>query len=139
MTSDNKQRLVWIDYAKVCSMVLVVFYHTPPQLGAIDTVVGLMRLPAFFLVAGFLFKVEKFDNLWQLVLHRSKQLLVPYFFFFAVFYVIWLLFGRDMAGDTDVEIYEPIIEFVTGRPQTICAPMWFVVCLFSIQIIYYIL
>ena len=133
------QRIVWIDYAKVCSMVLVVFYHTPPRFGGVETVVGLMRLPAFFLVAGFLFNIEKFNNIWQFIMHRAKQLLVPYFFFFIFFYVVWLLFGREMAGDTEIPLTAPIMEFVTGRPETICAPMWFVVCLFSIQVIYYLL
>ncbi|MCF0219138.1 MAG: acyltransferase family protein [Muribaculaceae bacterium] len=133
------QRIVWIDYAKVCLMVFIVFYHTPPRLGVLENLACLLCLASFFFVAGLLFKDEKYNNIWQFILHRCKQLLVPYFFFFLFFYTIWLLFGREMAGDTKIALTAPIIEFITGRPETICGPMWFVVCLFSVQVIYYLL
>lgn len=135
-------RYTWIDYAKVISICLVISFHTPPRPeGYWGEVIGMLRMPAFFLIAGFLFKAKRFETLFDFVKHRSIQLLVPYFSFFFIFYILWLLFGRNLAGSEDMAIHPltPLYEFVMGNPVTVVAPCWFLCCLFSMQIIYYLL
>lgn len=136
------KRYTWIDYAKVISICLVISFHTPPRPdGYWGEVIGMLRMPAFFLIAGFLFKAERYATLRDFVRHRSIQLLVPYASFFFIFYILWLLIGRDLAGPEDLAIHPltPLWEFVTGNPVTVIAPCWFLCCLFSMQVIYYIL
>lgn len=136
------KRYTWIDYAKVISICLVISFHTPPRPdGYWGEVIGMLRMPAFFLIAGFLFKAERFATLCDLVRHRSIQLLVPYASFFFIFYVLWLLVGRSLVGGEDMAVHPlaPLWEFVTGNPVTVVAPCWFLCCLFSMQIIYYLL
>lgn len=135
----NRHRLPWIDYAKVFSICLVVSYHTPPRPEGFGAeVVSMLRMPAFFLIAGFLFKSEKFESLKAFLLHRGRQLLVPYFAFSLVFYLLWLAFGRDLAGD-QASAFAPILQQLSGRPQLIVAPFWFIACLFTLQTLYYLL
>lgn len=135
----NTRRLSWIDYAKVFSICLVVSYHTPPRSeGFGDEMVSTLRMPAFFLIAGFLFDAGKFPSFMAFLKHRGRQLLIPYASFSLIFYLLWLAFGREMAGDT-APLSAPITEFLTGRPTLIIAPFWFVVCLFTLQTVYYLL
>lgn len=142
MISMIKERFIWVDYAKVLSICLVVSFHAPPRIeGYAGDVIQLLRMPAFFLIAGYLFKIEKFTSLWQFIKHRSIQLLVPYASFFTLFYILWLVVGRNMVGGEELEyhVLEPLYEFISGNPTIVIAPCWFICCLFSIQIIYYLL
>lgn len=135
----STKRLPWIDYAKVFSICLVVSYHTPPRPEGFGAeVVSILRMPAFFLIAGFLFNADKFASFTAFLKHRSRQLLIPYAFFSLLFYLFWLTFGRKMSGDT-APLSTPIIEFLTGQPQLVIAPFWFIICLFTLQTIYYLL
>ena len=139
---QRKKRLAWIDYAKCFSIILVISYHIPqhPE-GYWGNILQLLRMPAFFMIAGYLFKIEKFPSLSYFIKHRSIQLLVPYTFFFIIFYVLWLTFGREIAQGEDMEVplWYPLFEFVYGTPYLVVAPYWFICCLFSIQIIYFLL
>ncbi|MEG1838856.1 MAG: acyltransferase family protein [Bacteroidaceae bacterium] len=138
----EKERYDWIDYAKFISIFLVISFHTPPHVtGYIGELIRQLRMPAFFLISGFLFNFEKFQSFIYFFKHRSIQLLIPYVSFFFIFYFLWLIFGNYLGEKEDINstFYQPIIEFIYGNPQIITAPYWFICCLFSIQIIYYLL
>ena len=127
-----KERCVWIDYAKFFSIYLVVIFHTHPYLlldGFIGNFFILLRMPAFFLIAGFLFRLDKFDSFFSFLKHRSKQLLIPYISFFVIFYLLWLAVGRNMLGDDEllINVWHPIKELYLGIPSIICAPYWLVI------------
>jgi len=137
-----KKRYAWIDYAKCFSIFLVVSYHSPFHLdGYWGNFLCLLRMPAFFLISGFLFDINKFPSFIYFLKHRSIQLLIPYTFFSTIFYVLWLLVGRNMVGgdELDIPLWYPIFEFFYGSPHIVVATYWFICCLFSIQIIYYFL
>ncbi|MEG2151037.1 MAG: acyltransferase family protein, partial [Bacteroidaceae bacterium] len=52
----EKERYDWIDYAKFISIFLVISFHTPPHVtGYIGELIRQLRMPAFFLISGFLF------------------------------------------------------------------------------------
>lgn len=139
---STTQRENWIDYAKFFSIFLVVLFHTNPNLdGFTFEFLKLLRMPAFFLIAGFLFNSDKWNNFFVFFKHRFKRLLIPYFWFYIFFYALWLVFGRNLVGgdELNINILSPITEFFTGKPNIILAPYWFITCLFSIQIIFYFL
>ena len=140
--TSPKIRYAWVDYAKFFSIFLVVSYHIPHRAdGYVGELLSLLRMPAFFMIAGFLFNTNKFHSLSYFLKHRSIQLLIPYTSFFTFFYISWLLFGRDWIGgnELDIPLWKPLMEFAYGTPVTIIAPYWFICCLFSMQIIYYLL
>ena len=94
--TSPKIRYAWVDYAKFFSIFLVVSYHIPHRAdGYVGELLSLLRMPAFFMIAGFLFNTNKFHSLSYFLKHRSIQLLIPYTSFFTFFYISWLLFGRD--------------------------------------------
>ena len=140
MSAENRK--IWIDYAKCFSIFLVVLFHTNPNLEGFGfDFLKLLRMPAFFLISGFLFNIEKWNNFYKFLYHRIKRLLVPYFWFYLIFYGLWLAVGRSMAGEEEMAInmFAPIREFVLGSPKIVLAPYWFITCLFSIQTIFYVL
>lgn len=131
----------WIDYAKFLSIFLVVFFHAPPKLdGFAGTFLSLVRMPMFFFLSGLLFKREKYRSFAEFVKHRSKQLLIPYFCFFALFYTYWLIYGKNHGDQDDLAapVYQPVVEYLLGTPNLVCKPLWFIPCLFVIQCLFYI-
>ena len=73
------------------------------------------------------------------VKHRSKQLIVPYFCFFIIFYAFWLFVGRRMSlpEEQALPLYVPLLEYLYGRPVSVNMPLWFIACLFAMQCIFY--
>ncbi len=138
----NPPRFAWVDYAKCFSILLVISYHAPMRIeGYIGDFIQMLRMPAFFMIAGFLFKEERFPSFIGFLKHRSIQLLVPYTSFFLIFYTLWIFMGRSMikGDDLTTPLWMPLWEFIYGNPYFVIAPYWFVCCLFSIQIIYFFL
>lgn len=134
--NEIKKHYVWVDYAKFLSIFLVVYFHTPPKLdGIYGTLLGLIRMPCFYFLSGFLFRFEKYPSFFKFAKHRSKQLLIPYFCFFGLFYAYWLITGHN--DDPDAPLYQPLLEYLYGRPSLVCTPMWFISCLFILQCLFY--
>lgn len=134
----DKNRKSWIDYVKFFSMMLVIFYHTPPRLETLDEVIVFnLRMPVFFCMSGFLFNIGKYNTFGKYVKRRIKQIIVPYVVFFAVFYPLWLLAGRALMGEQAIYALTPLYEFVTGQPNVVVATFWYLACLFTMQLIYY--
>ena len=83
------KRQAWLDYIKFIAMFLVVAYHTPPRCECDGHVHELalfnMGAPVFFFAAGYLFNIAKQKNFLNFLLHRARQILVPYTSFFIIF------------------------------------------------------
>lgn len=134
-------RLLWIDYARFMSLFLVISYHVPVSLPDYPMwSLRLLQLPSFVFISGLLFRFDKYPSFGAYLKHRSRQLLIPYFCFILIFYVLWL--GARLllkTGDPAMPLWQPLAEALMGRPALICSPLWFVACLFALQIIFYIL
>jgi fucose 4-O-acetylase-like acetyltransferase len=137
------KRQAWLDYIKFIAMFLVVVYHTPPRCECDGHVHELalfnMGAPVFFFAAGYLFNIAKQKGFFSFLLHRARQLLVPYTTFFIIFYVLWLVVGRRMAGPEEqaIGITTPLWQFLQGTPDIVLGTFWFIAALFTMQVIYY--
>ena len=133
-------RKAWLDYIKFIAMFLVVVYHTPPRYdNAHEAALFNMGAPVFFFAAGYLFNIVRQKNFFSFLAHRARQILVPYTTFFIIFYALWLVVGRRMAGPEEqaIGIYEPLWQFIQGTPDVVLGPFWFLAALFTMQVIYY--
>ena len=134
------QRQAWLDYLKLIAMFMVVVYHTPPRYDtAHEVALFNMGAPVFFLAAGYLFNIAKQKDFFTFLRHRARQILVPYTTFFIVFYALWLVVGRRMAGPEEqaIDVLTPLWQFIQGRPDVVLGPFWFLACIFTMQLIYY--
>ena len=135
-----QQRRAFLDYLKFIAMFLVVVYHTPPRYDkAQEAALFNLGAPVFFFAAGYLFNIARQRVFWAFVKHRARQLLVPYTTFFIVFYLLWLLVGRRMAGPDEMAIdtLKPVWQFVEGTPDVVLGTFWFIAALFTMQVIYW--
>ena len=135
----GQQREAWLDYVRFFSIFLVIVFHTPPRLALFDDAVILnLRVPVFFCISGFLYSFDRRPRFLDYVKHRAKQILVPYCTFFVAFYALWLMVGRSMVGAEEeaISVWAPVVEFISGNPQTVVAPFWYIACLFTIQMLY---
>ena len=133
-------RKAWLDNIKLIAMLLVVVYHTPPRYdNAHEAALFNMGAPVFFFAAGYLFNIARQQNFLSFLRHRARQILVPYTTFFIIFYALWLIVGRRMAGPEEMEIgvLTPLRQFVEGTPDVVLGPFWFLAALFTMQVIYY--
>lgn len=137
------KRQAWLDYIKFIAMFLVVVYHTPPRCECEGHVHELalfnMGAPIFFFAAGYLFNIAKQKGFLNFLLHRARQILVPYTTFFVIFYALWLIVGRRMAGPEEqaIDTLTPVWQFFQGTPDIVLGTFWFLAALFTMQVIYY--
>jgi fucose 4-O-acetylase-like acetyltransferase len=132
----------WIDLAKFISIFLVVLFHCPPSISGTVAGVSLshLHLPSFFFYAGLLFGFSKRSSFIDFVKHRSKQLLIPYFCLFILFYLFWLTVGKNLSSPEEqaMPFYQPVIEYLYGRPFLVDWPLWFIAALFTLQCVFYL-
>lgn len=135
-TVTAKPRTPWLDYVRLGTVFIVVLYHTPPRVHLIDN-----ALPVFFVISGFLYDRERRPRFVDFIKHRSKQILVPYVTLFLICYALWLVVGRSLVGASEqaIPVWQPLVEWALGMPNTVCRPFWFIVCLLVMQIIYFAL
>ena len=134
------KRQAWLDNIKFIAMLLVVVYHTPPRYdNAHEAALFNMGAPVFFFAAGYLFNIARQKDFLGFLRHRARQILIPYTTFFIIFYALWLVVGRRMAGPEEMAIdtFTPLWQFVQGTPDVVLGPFWFLAALFTMQVIYY--
>lgn len=139
----TQNRIVWIDYAKCIGIFLVVLGHLSiPEW--LKNMIYAFHMPLFFFISGYLFQENKFNSLRVFFVRRAKQLLVPYLFFNIIAYFFWVFVGRKFGNDSTVDInpFTPLIGMLygvnTGYFLIHCGSLWFLPCLFIVEILYYI-
>jgi len=142
-------RIPWIDTCKGLGIFLVVFSH----FSAISSINGYLysfHMPLFFFLSGFLFNSEKYKSYGKFLSRRARSVLVPYFVFFVVTYLSYLLLSRNFGTNSFMEfnidaprIYKPIIGLFysvdVGDYMHFNRPLWFLTCLFVTDNIFYLL
>lgn len=130
-----KTRYAWLDYARLLSLVLIVLMHAQPRM--LCVAVGVLAI--FFGCAGCLFNPCAYSSFGDFMKRRCTKLLLPYFTFYALFYILWLVAGRRL--DPGVDTLTPLWQWLMGLPKhykpVVVAPFWFITCLLSIQVMFY--
>lgn len=141
--AESTERLVWIDYAKVIGIFLVVFGHTAIP-GYLYNAIFSFHMPLFFFISGYLFSFKKYNSYKHFLLKRSKQLVIPYFYFNIITYIFWFFIGRKYGNDStqNIPFYTPIIGIFYGNGignylvHNIAS--WFLACLFIAENLFFL-
>lgn len=135
---EKKKRIQFIDLAKGFCILLVVLLHT---LGDLSNSWLLLctyfRMPLYFFLSGLFFK--KYDGFFSFLKKKSIKLLIPVilFYIFVSLPSIFLTYYIDNKGFTGIES-NFILQF--GRLNLgIDGAIWFLFCLFEINILFYLL
>lgn len=122
-----KKYYSWANIAKGLGIILVIAGHSYPPGSEICKFIFLFHMPLFFLIAGFFFNFEKYENNFKLLLSSSaKRLLLPQLIFLLVIY------------NNSSLINIPSFLYATGKPITdlnIFPIQWFLFCIFALRII----
>lgn len=85
----NNNRLIWIDYAKLIGIILVVVGHINPDNNFILPYIYSFHMPLFFILSGYLEKDN--TSLQNTIKTSARMLLVPYLFFCLVSNIWWII------------------------------------------------
>lgn len=139
MKNTMVSRLNYIDISKGFGMLAVVWGHIMLS-GFSYLLVYAVDIPLFFFLSGMMYKGEKYSSLLHLVKSRAKSLLLPYVIFSALTWLVWVAYS--IVFKSDVESYfSPLLQTViaqgSGGYMVHNVPLWFVTCLFVVEVLYY--
>ncbi len=130
------KRIEWIDTYRGILILLVVLNHQSLQHIVINESLSAIRMPAFFFISGLLLS-DRYTDLKVFASRRFAQLIVPYFIFFLVNWLFWVV--ALSSGESD--IFAPIksmffgcVNTEGGEQNINAAPLWFITTLFMAEI-----
>jgi fucose 4-O-acetylase-like acetyltransferase len=131
---SNNERLVWLDAAKGIGIIFVVMGHiaTGPLPARF---IFSFHMPLFFFLSGVAFNFSRQE---QFIRRRVRSLLVPYFFFCILSFLYWFMLERHFRpSDFDVTSAFLNIFFAQGGKYIFNSVMWFLPCLFVVEVCFY--
>ena len=139
----TKQRMDYIDTLKGIGILFVVYAHvnyTPLPLSLIYS----FHMPLFFLISGMLFRGGRYGKFSDFLRRRFATLILPYLVFSLA--SMAFVFGVERCFPHLFEISrEDYISYLwqillaQGSKGVLNVPLWFVPCLFAVEILYYFL
>jgi acyltransferase len=134
------KRIEWVDFVKFVAIFYMVWAHCGvPEI--IYWYIQSFHMPLFFFISGYLFNANKY-NFKDYVIKRVRSLIIPYLLFGAVNYIFWVILVRINAFETKDNLFDPIKYLLTVNTTThlpIANALWFLTCLFIVEIVFYIL
>ena len=131
MVADSK-RIDWIDLAKGFCILLVVVNHVFMWVNkSFDYPLELQgrafRMPLYFVLSGLFFK--QYENFGGFLKRKTNKLLIPFLFFFIV---------TSMLPCLVLEHRSALTDFFQERTIYYNNPIWFLLCLFVVNVIFYL-
>ncbi len=133
------KRFDYIDIAKGLGILMVVWAHILLT-GWTHKMIYAFHMPLFFVLSGMLFKREKYKSFGTFFMRRAKRLIVPYVIYSVVTWAIWAVFRYVRHDEVDSYIMPLLQTFIaqgSGAFFTHNSALWFVPCLFLVEILYY--
>lgn len=133
----NEGRIEWMDVARGIGMLLVIIGHS--RMGFSSKIVGTFHMPLFFMLAGMTFNIQKYENIKILISKKIISLGIPY-----VLFSVLRMFRRAILngiGYRNYDLLKGIIGIFLGsiRNTEYDTGLWFLTCIFVVQIISYII
>ncbi|MFE4709442.1 acyltransferase family protein [Paenibacillus sp. NPDC056722] len=132
---ENK-RIEWIDISKGILIILVMLGHTQASPHLVGYIFS-FHMPFFFFISGYLFNVEKYQSFTNVVVSKSKSILIPYIFFSVLSVIIYsVIFDYHFNN-----WYSLVSMFLESKRNEIFynVPLWFFTTLFIIELLYFLI
>lgn len=132
-------RLDYIDIAKSLGMLTIIWGHV--RLGDwSNAFVYAWHIPLFFVLSGMVFDKNRYANFSSFLLKKVKSLLIPYVIFSFLTWVIWAVFSFIVQAPIQsywMPLAQTFIAQGSGGFLVHNVPLWFVTCLFVMELLYY--
>lgn len=131
-----RERIKWIDVVKFFGIFAIYMIHYGEKAGKGGNFALAYCVPLFFLVSGCMENMNKEENIVRYVLKKVTTILVPCFFFACATVMIKVVdngYGLGYIKGSLLLIIRGIIRntFENGS-------LWFLTCLFSIQMMFFL-
>lgn len=131
------KRIIWVDYAKVLAILLVIWGHTMLKIHPTPVpkiIIYSFHMPLFFLLSGFLYKQKDIRNFTK---DTIKTLLIPLILFNCLEFIKYINITEfNFLGGGITFIKDFVTAIYHGEP--LIGPSWFLLCLIWIRIISFI-
>lgn len=129
----EKVRIDYIDLLKGFCILWIIWIHTYHP----SFIQGPYRIPLFFFLSGIFFK----DCNYKLFMaKRINSLLIPFFFFYVLSCGMKMLVSAFPFYSFNISSFLELFHLEPGHDYlTINVPLWFLLCIFCIHLIYRIL
>lgn len=134
-TDTHLNRIDYLDHLKGFAILWIVWWHA----GCPPFAQPYYHVPIFFFISGLFFK--RSVTFKELVKKSIKRIGIPFAFFYTISYpyrmIVYLWDHRTLVGfrwNCILDIFK--IEWRADYLY-VNVPLWFLVCLFSLQLIYY--
>lgn len=140
ITVSQTNRILWVDYARLIGIYLVILGHLNLRSNGINAFINSFHMQLFFLLGGFCFNRSDFLSIFK---KSCRGLLIPYVFFYIVCYPYWAAkkYFQDHLEMTVINyVIKPFLGFLYGVVyDTECSFMvigaaWFLLALFFIRL-----
>ena len=133
------KRLDYNDLAKSLGMLAIIWGHIRLS-GWSNAFVYAWHIPLFFFLSGMVFNKNRYADFKAFLAKKIKSLLVPYVIFSVLTWGIWAVFACLSHSEVD-SYWKPLAQtFIaqgSGGFLVHNVPLWFVTCLFVMEIVYY--
>ena len=122
-------------------MLTIIWGHV--CLGGLSNyIVHSFHIPLFFFLSGLVFSPKRYDNFGAFLKKRLKGLLVPYVMFSVLTWMVWAVYSYITHARVE-SYWMPLLQTLLAQGSEGYlihnVPLWFVMCLFSVEVIYYFL
>jgi len=131
-----KQRIDFIDLAKGICILLVVQIHVygDTSLGLFK-MMSLFRMPLYFILSGLFFKT--YGGFFLLFKKKTNKLLIPFFVVFIFTIVPLHILFDYILGNESFSLNGLLFEEYGRLYHSINGAVWFLLCLFQINVFFY--
>lgn len=137
----HNKRVGFIDIAKGIGMLTIIWGHISLA-NLSHSIVYSFHIPLFFFLSGYVFSPKRYSSFGVFMKKRFYGLVVPYLLYSFLTWIVWATFMY--VSHTPVDSYwMPLLQtFLSQGSEGYLVhnvPLWFVMCLFTVEIIYFFL
>ena len=134
----NARRLDYIDLAKGLGMLTIMWGHI--HSGMSTRLVYAFHIPLFFCLSGLVFSGKRYKDFGSFLNKRWRGLIFPYIVFSVLTWTLWATYSYVTHADVQ-SYWMPLLQtFIAQGSEGYLVhnvPLWFVMCLFVVEVIYY--
>ncbi|MGM9802904.1 MAG: acyltransferase family protein [Muribaculaceae bacterium] len=137
---EKKNRLAYVDFMKGFCILLIVAFHIDNDIFPlrINLMLQSFRIPMYYFLSGMFFKT--YDGFGDFVRRKANNIIVPYVFFMlltcVVHCVMWYGAGASWMGEWE---WNSFLDPFCRRYYHYNTPLWFLISLFEVNVLYYVL
>ena len=132
-------RIPWIDNCKALAISLVALGHMQSIYLVNETIFAFV-MPAFFFLSGYTFERSAGATFTELLRKKFCSLVIPSFGFSAILFAFWFLVRRNfgLSYETHATVTDVLMQILCGTNSTFfVTPLWFLTCLFVVEILFW--